>query len=71
MISLGSCIYPTLDSVKVLPSRVASPEKYASNAKSVRSYAHLPYNIDRDPRKQRIAERASEKDKQHLIQLMV
>ena len=30
MISLGSCIYPTLklDSVKVLPSRVASPENY-------------------------------------------
>ena len=26
MISFGSCIYPTLGSVKVSPSRVASPE---------------------------------------------
>ena len=28
MISFGSCIYPTLGSVKVSPSRVASPENY-------------------------------------------
>ena len=28
MISLGSWIYPILGSVKVLPSRVASPENY-------------------------------------------
>ena len=37
MISFGSCIYPTLGSVKVSPSRVASPENYKHhNAKSVR-----------------------------------
>ena len=28
MISFGSCIYPTLGSAKVSPSRVASPENY-------------------------------------------
>ena len=28
MISFCSCIYPTLGSVKVSPSRVASPENY-------------------------------------------
>ena len=28
MISFGSCIYPTLGSVKVSQSRVASPENY-------------------------------------------
>ena len=28
MILFGSCIYPTLGSVKVSPSRVASPENY-------------------------------------------
>ena len=28
MISFGSCIYPTLGSVKVSPSRIASPENY-------------------------------------------
>ena len=32
MISFGSCIYPTLGSAKVSPSRVASPENYRGPA---------------------------------------
>ena len=51
MISFGSCIYPTLGSVKVSPSRVASPENYkhqtlkVSGVTPVRSYPQLPYAL--------------------------
>ena len=42
MISFGSCIYPTLGSVKVSPSRVASPENYKHQALKVSGVTPRP-----------------------------
>ena len=42
MISFGSCIYPTLGSVKVSPSRVASPENYKHQTPKVSGVTPRP-----------------------------